>query len=320
MESPSVWAPVLSMLLHRCSLHSLPACMHAAGPARWHTSHHTLSLSPRYGSQLEQQQYLEWARQLAAAVEGPLRLLSSQIWHQGGPPDQAALWLLRLVADLAAAWPRSLGSTSAAGYHDRRRPAHRLARALEGACSSSIGDSGTESPYQRLACMPITKWSVGQAHSHVGISEVSLFPYSVWCRSCGRPPRSGLQRSGQRRLHCKRQPLPHWQQWHAVALHRPPRQHHTCSGSLGCRLCSLPLWTLSAQSSPRVGSFAQGRIYITYVIRNCLSSLCLLRTLGTLHALCRPQDRHGRGTPAHALAGLAAQQGSRKCPPARAAA
>ena len=114
MESPSVWAPVLSMLLHRCSLHSLPACMHAAGPARWHTSHHTLSLSPRYGSQLEQQQYLEWARQLAAAVEGPLRLLSSQIWHQGGPPDQAALWLLRLVADLAAAWPRSLGSTSAA--------------------------------------------------------------------------------------------------------------------------------------------------------------------------------------------------------------
>ena len=75
------------------------------------------TLPPRHGSRLEQQQYLDWAQQLAGAVEGPLRPLSCQIWLQNGPPDQAPLWLLRLVAELAAAWPRSLSSssTSAAG-------------------------------------------------------------------------------------------------------------------------------------------------------------------------------------------------------------
>ena len=66
----------------------------------------------RHGSQLEEQQFQDWAQQLAKAIQGPAKPLSPA--HlQRGVPDQGALWLLRLLADLAAAWPRSLGGSTA---------------------------------------------------------------------------------------------------------------------------------------------------------------------------------------------------------------
>ena len=66
----------------------------------------------RHGSQLAEQQFQNWTQQLSKAIQGPAKPLSPA--HlQRGAPDQDALWLLRLLADLAAAWPQSLGGSSA---------------------------------------------------------------------------------------------------------------------------------------------------------------------------------------------------------------
>lgn len=107
IDSPHIWAPVVSLLLRRCSsLHPdfmRMASLHNSSKVGTHMKctdalHANLG---RHGSQMDEQCYSTWLQLISKIFvdvsKNPLA---------GKATDLATLWLLRFLSEFAAAWPQ----------------------------------------------------------------------------------------------------------------------------------------------------------------------------------------------------------------------